>query len=48
LLEYYCEAAIKNVLTYTNGSPDGSAKLYHENGKISEEGMYMWDTQVEN
>jgi antitoxin component YwqK of YwqJK toxin-antitoxin module len=48
LLEYYCEAAIKNVLTYTNGSPDGYAKLYHENGKISEEGMYMWDTQVEN
>ncbi len=47
-LEQYCEAAIKNVLTFTNGSPDGYAKLYHENGKISEEGMYMWDTQVEN
>jgi antitoxin component YwqK of YwqJK toxin-antitoxin module len=48
LLEYYCEAAIKNVLTYTNGFTDSDAKLYHENGKISEEGVSMWDTQLEN
>jgi antitoxin component YwqK of YwqJK toxin-antitoxin module len=38
--EYYCNAILKNKITYTNGRPDGYAIMYHENGKISEEGMW--------
>lgn len=38
--EYYCNSNIKNKITYTNGRPDGYAIMYHENGKISEEGLW--------
>lgn len=38
--EYYCNKNLKNKITYTNGRPDGYAIMYHENGKISEEGQW--------
>jgi antitoxin component YwqK of YwqJK toxin-antitoxin module len=31
---------MKNKLTFVNGRPDGYAIMYHENGKISEEGNW--------
>lgn len=38
--EFYCNGNMKNKITYTNGRPDGYAIMYHESGKISEEGMW--------
>src|SRR3954469_21078361 len=39
-LEYYCNGNMKNQLTFVNGRPDGYAKMFHENGKICEEGVW--------
>lgn len=39
-IEYYCNSNMKNKLTFVNGRPDGYAIMYHENGKISEEGNW--------
>jgi antitoxin component YwqK of YwqJK toxin-antitoxin module len=39
-LEYYCSATLRNKITYTNGRPDGYAQMFHENGKILEEGIW--------
>ncbi len=33
--EYYCNSNVKSVVTYENNRPNGYAKMYHENGKIS-------------
>lgn len=38
--EFYCNSNVKNKITYNNGRPDGYAIMYHESGKISEEGMW--------
>jgi antitoxin component YwqK of YwqJK toxin-antitoxin module len=38
--EYYCNSNPKSILTYNNGRPDGNAVMYHENGKVSEEGIW--------
>src|SRR3954466_2083357 len=38
--EYYCNGKMKNRLTFVNGKPDGFAQMFHENGKISEEGNW--------
>jgi antitoxin component YwqK of YwqJK toxin-antitoxin module len=38
--EYYCNSNPKSILTFNNGRPDGSAVMYHENGKVSEEGVW--------
>lgn len=39
-IEYFCNGNMKNKLTFVNGRPDGYAIMYHENGKISEEGNW--------
>lgn len=39
-VEYYCNSNMKNKLTFANGRPDGYAQMFHENGKISEEGNW--------
>ena len=39
-VEYYCNVNMKNQLTFQNGRPDGYAIMYHESGKISEEGNW--------
>ena len=38
--EFYCNGNMRNKITYMNGRPDGYAIMYHENGKISEEGLW--------
>jgi antitoxin component YwqK of YwqJK toxin-antitoxin module len=38
--EYYCNTNPKSVLTFNNGRPDGPAVMYHDNGKVSEEGIW--------
>jgi antitoxin component YwqK of YwqJK toxin-antitoxin module len=39
---------MKNKLTFVNGRPDGYAIMYHENGKISEEGNWKNQRWVGN
>jgi antitoxin component YwqK of YwqJK toxin-antitoxin module len=46
--EYYCNGNLKNKLTFANGRPDGYAIMYHENGKISEEGNWKISKWVGN
>jgi antitoxin component YwqK of YwqJK toxin-antitoxin module len=38
--EYYCNGNIRNILTFKAGRPNGYATMFHENGKISEEGFW--------
>jgi antitoxin component YwqK of YwqJK toxin-antitoxin module len=47
-LEYFCNGNMMNKLTFTNGRPDGYAILFHENGKISEEGNWKINRWVGN
>lgn len=47
-IEYYCNSNMKNKLTFVNGRPDGYAIMYHENGKISEEGNWKINKWVGN
>jgi antitoxin component YwqK of YwqJK toxin-antitoxin module len=47
-IEYYCNSNMKNKLTFVNGRPDGYAIMYHENGKISEEGNWKANRWVGN
>jgi len=47
-VEYYCNANMKNKLTFVNGRPDGLAQMFHENGKISEEGNWKNNRWVGN
>lgn len=46
--EFYCNSNMKNKLTFVNGRPDGYAIMYHENGKISEEGNWKSNRWVGN
>jgi len=39
-IEYYCNGNLKNKIQYVNGRPDGYCIIYHENGKIQEEGQW--------
>ena len=47
-IEHYCNGNMKNKLTFVNGRPDGYAIMYHENGKISEEGNWKISKWVGN
>ena len=47
-IEYFCNGNMKNKLTFVNGRPDGYAIMYHENGKISEEGNWKINKWVVN
>jgi antitoxin component YwqK of YwqJK toxin-antitoxin module len=47
-IEYYCNSNMKNKLSFVNGRPDGYAIMYHENGKISEEGNWKINKWVGN
>ncbi|MDX2172715.1 MAG: toxin-antitoxin system YwqK family antitoxin [Bacteroidota bacterium] len=47
-IEYYCNGNMRNKLTFTNGKPDGYAQMFHENGKISEEGNWKNNRWVGN
>jgi len=47
-IEYYCNSNMKNKLTFMNGRPDGYAQMFHENGKISEEGNWKNNRWVGN
>jgi antitoxin component YwqK of YwqJK toxin-antitoxin module len=47
-VEYYCNNNMKNKLTFVNGRPDGYAQMFHENGKISEEGNWKNNRWVGN
>lgn len=47
-IEYFCNGNMKNKLTFTNGRPDGYAQMFHENGKISEEGNWKNNRWVGN
>ncbi len=47
-IEYYCNSNMKNKLTFVNGRPDGYAQMFHENGKISEEGNWKNNRWVGN
>lgn len=47
-VEYYCNGNMKNKLTFVNGKPDGYAQMFHENGKISEEGNWKNNRWVGN
>jgi antitoxin component YwqK of YwqJK toxin-antitoxin module len=47
-VEYYCNSNVKNKLTFVNGRPDGYAQMFHENGKISEEGNWKNNRWVGN
>ena len=47
-IEYYCNNNMKNKLTFVNGRPDGYAQMFHENGKISEEGNWKNNRWVGN
>jgi len=39
-IEYYCNGNLKGKIQYVNGRPDGYCIIYHENGKIMEEGQW--------
>ncbi len=47
-IEYFCNGNMKNKLTFANGKPDGYAQMFHENGKISEEGNWKNNRWVGN
>lgn len=47
-IEYYCNSNMKNKLTFVNGRPDGYAWMFHENGKISEEGNWKNNRWIGN
>ena len=47
-IEYFCNGNMKNKLTFVNGRPDGYAIMYHDNGKISEEGNWKISKWVGN
>ncbi len=47
-IEYFCNGNMRNKLTFTNGKPDGYAQMFHENGKISEEGNWKNNRWVGN
>lgn len=47
-IEYFCNGNMKNKLTFNNGRPDGYAQMFHENGKISEEGNWKNSRWVGN
>jgi antitoxin component YwqK of YwqJK toxin-antitoxin module len=46
--EYFCNGNTKNKITFQNGRPDGYAIMYHENGKIAEEGTWKINKWVNN
>lgn len=37
-IEYFCNGNMRNKITFIDGRPNGHATLFHENGKIKEEG----------
>src|SRR5437868_2470168 len=39
--EYYPNGGLKNKITFVNNRPNGYAIMYHDNGKISEEGLWQ-------
>jgi antitoxin component YwqK of YwqJK toxin-antitoxin module len=47
-VDYYCNTNMKSKLTFVNGRPDGYAQMFHENGKISEEGNWKNNRWVGN
>ncbi len=47
-IEYFCNGNMRNKLTFTSGKPDGYAQMFHENGKISEEGNWKNNRWVGN
>jgi len=47
-LDYYCNSNPRSKLTFVNGRPDGQAYMYHENGKISEQGIWKNNRWVGN
>jgi antitoxin component YwqK of YwqJK toxin-antitoxin module len=44
--EYYCNKSLKSKINYENNHPSGYAIMYHDNGKIKEEGLRMNDRWV--
>jgi len=46
--EYFCNGNAKNKITFQNGRPDGYAVMYHENGKVAEEGTWKINKWVNN
>ena len=46
--EFFCNGNMKNKITFQNGRPDGYAIMYHDNGKISEEGIWKINKWVGN
>ncbi len=46
--EYFCNGNTKNKITFQNGRADGYAIMYHENGKIAEEGIWKINKWTSN
>ena len=42
-MEYFCNGNTKNKVSFVNGRPDGYAIIFHENGKVEEEGQWKID-----
>ena len=38
--EYFCSGNIKNFMTFNDGRPEGPGKVFYENGKIQDEGVW--------
>jgi hypothetical protein len=38
---YFCSGNIKSVVNFLNGQPIGNVVVYHENGKVAEEGEWQ-------
>lgn len=47
-VEYFCSGIPKSKVTFVNGRPDGYAITYHDNGKVSEEGIWKNNRWVGN
>lgn len=43
-IEYYPTGKKKSELTFVNNRPNGPAKMYHENGNLSERRYLGWNT----
>lgn len=40
-VQYYCNANIKNKITFVDGKPNGPTTMYYENGGLKEEGTWI-------
>ncbi|MCE3228913.1 MAG: repeat variant [Bacteroidetes bacterium] len=38
--DFYCNGSYRSILNFVNGRPDGEALMYHDNGIISEKGIW--------